>query len=41
MQIEYIPLEQLGFVGRGKSKHRPRNDQAYMEGSIHSFKQQM
>ena len=32
MQIEYIPLEQLGFVGRGKSKHRPRNDESLYGG---------
>lgn len=32
MQIEYISLEQLGFVGRGKSKHRPRNDESLYGG---------
>ena len=36
MQIEYIPLEQLGFVGRGKSKHRPR-DAAVLYGGKYPF----
>lgn len=32
MKIEYFTLDQLGFVGRGKSKHRPRNDESLYGG---------
>lgn len=32
MSWEYVTLDKLGFVSRGKSKHRPRNDKALFGG---------
>lgn len=35
----YVPLAQLGDLGRGKSKHRPRNDAKLFEGGKYPFLQ--
>ena len=32
MKWEFVTLDQLGDVSRGKSKHRPRNDPALFGG---------
>lgn len=34
---EYIPLSKLGDLGRGKSKHRPRNDPSLFEDGTYPF----
>ena len=34
---EFVPLSSLGDLGRGKSKHRPRNDPALFEGGKYPF----
>lgn len=34
---DYVPLSSLGDLGRGKSKHRPRNDPALFEGGKYPF----
>ena len=31
----WVRFPELGFFGRGKSKHRPRNDQSLFEGGTH------
>lgn len=33
----FVPLSSLGDLGRGKSKHRPRNDAALFEGGKYPF----
>lgn len=33
----FLPLSSLGDLGRGKSKHRPRNDAALFEGGKYPF----
>jgi type I restriction enzyme S subunit len=33
------PLSELGVFDRGKSRHRPRNDQSLFEGGIYPFVQ--
>ena len=32
MSWKYRNLRELGFVGRGKSRHRPRNDESLYGG---------
>ncbi len=32
MNVEYVTLDKLGIVSRGKSKHRPRNDASLFGG---------
>lgn len=34
---DFVPLSTLGDLGRGKSKHRPRNDAALFEGGKYPF----
>lgn len=34
---EFVPLSSLGDLGRGKSKHRPRNDPALFENGKYPF----
>ncbi len=34
---DFVPLSSLGDLGRGKSKHRPRNDPALFEGGKYPF----
>ena len=34
---DFVPLSTLGDLGRGKSKHRPRNDPALFEGGKYPF----
>lgn len=34
---DFVPLSNLGDLGRGKSKHRPRNDPALFEGGKYPF----
>lgn len=34
---EFVPLSSLGYLGRGKSKHRPRNDPALFEDGKYPF----
>ena len=42
MSWEYKTLDELGSVSRGRSKHRPRNDETdYLVGNIHLFKHLM
>ena len=36
---KYIPLSKLGVLGRGKSKHRPRNDPKLFENGKYPFLQ--
>lgn len=36
---EFVPLSSLGDLGRGKSKHRPRNDPALFEDGKYPFVQ--
>ena len=39
MEWRYVALSQLGELGRGKSKHRPRNDAKLFEGGKYPFLQ--
>lgn len=38
MSWDYVTLDKLGSISRGKSKHRPRNDRTLFGASILSYK---